>query len=75
MWYGIDTLEILWRPTRKHLRQRWRALSEEDVDQIDGDTDILIELLRERYGYTRQQAADEVAQFIQKIEREELGKA
>jgi uncharacterized protein YjbJ (UPF0337 family) len=62
---NTDILENQWKELRGKVRERWRALSEDDVEFIDGHFDVLVELLREKYGYTKQQAEEEASRFIQ----------
>ena len=68
---NTDILENQWKELRGKVRERWRALSEDDVEFIDGHFDVLVELLLEKYGYTKQQAEEEASRFIQKSSAEQ----
>lgn len=61
---STDALSTQWKEVRSKVRQRWTSLKPEDIDTIDGNVDVLVELLRERYGYTQQIAQDEVDRFL-----------
>ncbi len=43
-----------------HARRRWWKLTSEEADRVEGDREILIGRLQERFGRTREQAAREV---------------
>ena len=43
----------------------WGKLTDDDVDRIGGQKDKLIGLLQERYGYTREQAEQEIERRLQ----------
>jgi uncharacterized protein YjbJ (UPF0337 family) len=64
---SVDVFEHKWKELRSHVRPRWISLTDEDVARIDGKVDVLIELLREKYGYTEAQAETEVNRFIQEM--------
>ena len=62
---NIDVFESHWKNVRPTVRQHWQALTDADVKRIDGHIDVLIDLLREKYGYSQQLAEDEVNRFLQ----------
>jgi hypothetical protein len=59
-----DTLSHNWKELRNKVRQRWTSLSEADLKTIDGNLDVLVDLLRERYGHTQLIAEEEVDRFL-----------
>jgi uncharacterized protein YjbJ (UPF0337 family) len=59
-----DYLQTNWRNLKSKLRLRWRKISEEDITQIDGSTEELVRLLRQRYGYGKAQAEIEIHRWL-----------
>ncbi len=57
-----------WRELRKNMRPRWPAITDAEVNAIDGHVDVLVDLLEEKYGYTRSLAEDEVNRFLQDVD-------
>jgi len=49
-----------WKQMRGTLKAWWGKLADSDFDWIGGQTDKLIGLVQERYGYAREQAQQEV---------------
>ena len=49
---------------RDAVKKRWRALTDKDLDTIDGKLDKLPDLLQARYGYTRAQAEKAIDLFL-----------
>jgi uncharacterized protein YjbJ (UPF0337 family) len=49
-----------WKQMRGTLKAWWGKLADSDFDWIGGQTDKLIGLVQEKYGYTREQAQHEV---------------
>ena len=49
-----------WQQMRGTLKAWWGKLADSDFDRIGGQTDKLIGLVQERYGYAREQAQQEV---------------
>ena len=62
---NVDEFEAEWKDLRKHVRPRWQAITDAEVNRIDGHVDVLIDLLEEKYGYSRALAEDEVSRFLQ----------
>jgi uncharacterized protein YjbJ (UPF0337 family) len=50
-----DTLKEEWSQLRDRVRKRWGKLTIDDLDQIQGDSEMLVGKLQERYGRTRPQ--------------------
>lgn len=50
-----DTLKGEWGQLRGRVRKRWGKLTDDDLDQIAGDREILVGKLQERYGRAREQ--------------------
>ncbi len=62
---GRDSRDVICVELRgRTSRRRWWRLTSEEVDRIEGDREILIGRLQERYGRTREQAAREVEEWF-----------
>jgi uncharacterized protein YjbJ (UPF0337 family) len=55
-----ELFETQWAQIRTVIRDRWNNLTDEDVRQINGRLEQLINKLQQRYGYSRDTAEDEV---------------
>ena len=55
-----DVFTDQWQQMRGTLKAWWGKLTDSDFDRIGGQTDKLIGLLQEKYGYARAQAQQEV---------------
>lgn len=55
-----DILEGKWKQIRGEAKSWWGKLTDNDIERAAGKFDVLVGLLQEKYGYTRQQAADEI---------------
>ncbi len=55
-----DILKSQWRQMRGQMKQWWGALTDEDMDRINGRRDRLINTLQEKYGFTKEQATHEL---------------
>jgi len=63
-----DILSGKWKQMRGELKTWWGKLTDDDVDRIGGQKDKLIGLIQERYGYTREQAEQEVERRLQEYD-------
>jgi len=59
-----DVLRTRWKQFRSELDYRWKHLSSDELDRVQGKRDHLIVLLERRYGYARRRAEREVDLFV-----------
>ena len=64
---NVDEFEVEWKDIRKQVRPRWQAITDAEVNRIDGHVDVLVDLLEEKYGYSRTLAEDEVSRFLHDV--------
>jgi uncharacterized protein YjbJ (UPF0337 family) len=63
-----DILKGKWRQVRGDVKKWWGKLTDDDIQRIEGSKEKLTGVLQERYGYSRQAAQMQVAEFLEKIE-------
>ena len=61
-----DILQGKWRQLKGEARIQWGKLTDDDLDQVQGQAEKLVGLVQERYGYNRDQAEREVDSFVQR---------
>jgi uncharacterized protein YjbJ (UPF0337 family) len=61
---NTDMLASNWKALRSRLKERWHALTDDDLARIDGDRTVLASVLSERYTYSEEQAQTEIEQFL-----------
>jgi len=59
-----DILSGKWHQLRGDVRKVWGKLTDDELDQINGDREKLAGVLQEKYGYNRAQAEREIDQFV-----------
>jgi uncharacterized protein YjbJ (UPF0337 family) len=57
------TLKGQWLQIKGQARKQWGKLTDDEIDQIQGDAEILLGKLQQRYGYTREQAEQELERW------------
>ena len=55
-----DTFAGQWKQMRGTLKSWWGTLTDDDFERIGGRKDKLIGVIQEKYGYSREQAQNEV---------------
>ena len=60
-----DVITKHWAELRGKMRAHWLALTEDDLKTVDGKSEVLLELLREKYGYTAAQAQAQLDKFLE----------
>jgi len=55
-----DILKGKWKQLKGEAQKQWGKLTDDEIDQIEGDATKLAGLVQERYGKTREQAEEEV---------------
>ena len=63
---NADVLKGKWQQLKGEARVQWGRLTDDDLDQIQGNAEKLAGKLQERYGYAQEQAKKEVDEFIRK---------
>lgn len=48
---------------KDRIKQRWRRLSEEEIEELETRSDILVLRLQEHYGWDREEAERQVREF------------
>lgn len=65
-----EILKGKWLRVKGDVRNWWKRITDEEVDQIQGDTEKFIAKLQERYGLEREQAERELNDFLMMPNRE-----
>lgn len=63
-----DLVKGKWKLIRGNAPKWWGKLTEDDLDSIDGNRYQLIGKLQERYGYSKDRAAQEVNQRLKELD-------
>ncbi|HSB89051.1 MAG TPA: CsbD family protein [Anaerolineales bacterium] len=63
-----DVLEGQWRQIRGEAKAWWGKLTDSDLDRAAGKFDVLAGLIQEKYGYTRQKAAEAINERVSEYE-------
>jgi uncharacterized protein YjbJ (UPF0337 family) len=59
-----DILEGKWKQVLGEIKETWGELTDDELDQIGGRYDKLIGKLQEKYGYSREEAEEELDRFL-----------
>jgi uncharacterized protein YjbJ (UPF0337 family) len=61
---NTDVLKGKWNQLKGNVRKQWGKLTDDDVDQIQGDSEILLGRIQERYGRTKEEAQQEIDRWM-----------
>ena len=59
-----DILKGNWKQFRGEVQKQWGKLTYDDLDVIQGEYTKLVGRIQERYGYARDEAENEVNEFL-----------
>jgi uncharacterized protein YjbJ (UPF0337 family) len=62
---NTDTLKGQWNQLKGQLKVQWGKLTDDDLDKIEGNRDILIGKLQEHYGRTRDEVERDVDLWLE----------
>ncbi len=65
-----DRFRGAWRRLKGNLKREWGKLTDDDLMQIDGNMDLLIGKLQQRYGYSKEQAERDYEEWIRTQRRD-----
>lgn len=60
-----DILKGQWMQLKGKIRQQWGKLTDDDLDKIQGNAEMLIGRIQEQYGKTREQAEKELDRWME----------
>jgi uncharacterized protein YjbJ (UPF0337 family) len=55
-----DIVEGKWKQVRGEAKGWWGKLTDDDLERAGGKFDVLTGMLQEKYGYSRERAAQEI---------------
>ncbi len=61
---NTDILKGKWHQLKGEAKVQWGKLTDDDLDQVEGESEKLVGRVQERYGYDRSRAQDEVDRFF-----------
>jgi len=61
---NAETLKGQWHQVKGQLRKQWGKLTDDDLEQAQGDAEVLAGRIQERYGYAKDQAKKEVDRWL-----------
>jgi len=67
-----DMFKGKWLQMRGDIKQKWGKLTDDEMDQINGQYDKLVGSIQERYGYSRDRAEKEVDRFMTDHDRNSM---
>jgi uncharacterized protein YjbJ (UPF0337 family) len=57
-----------WKQVRGEARVWWGKLTDDDLDKVAGQFDVFVGLLQEKYGYSREQAEEDIEKRMNEYE-------
>ena len=61
---NTEILQGKWHHLKGSAKAQWGKLTDDELDQVDGNAEKLVGLVQERYGYAKQRAEQEVDSFL-----------
>ena len=63
-----DIVEGKWKQMKGEAKSWWGKLTDDDLDRAAGKFDVLTGMLQEKYGYSRERAANEIDKRVTEYE-------
>ncbi len=63
-----DIFKGKWKQIRGEAKAWWGKLTDDNLDRASGKFDVMVGLLQEKYGYTREHAIDEIDKRVTEYE-------
>lgn len=61
---NVDIAQGKWRQMKGQIQEKWGKLTDDDIDQIDGNAERFCGMVQERYGLSRDQAEKEFNRLV-----------
>jgi uncharacterized protein YjbJ (UPF0337 family) len=59
-----DILKGKWKEIKGEVKVKWGKLTDDDLAQVEGNTEKLLGILQQKYGYAKDKAEQEYKDFI-----------
>jgi uncharacterized protein YjbJ (UPF0337 family) len=59
-----DILKGNWKEFRGKVKKQWGKLTDDELDQVNGESDILIGKIQKAYGKSKEEAQHEVEEML-----------
>jgi uncharacterized protein YjbJ (UPF0337 family) len=59
-----DILKGKWKEIKGEVKVKWGKLTDDDLAQVEGNSEKLLGLLQQKYGYAKDNAEQEYKDFI-----------
>lgn len=59
-----DVIEGKWKQFTGSVKEKWGDLTDDEVDQINGSKEKLSGKLQEKYGWTKEEADNQIDEFV-----------
>ena len=63
-----DFLAGKWEQLKDQIQEQWDKLTDEELNQIKGHREVLLDKLQEKYGYSREEAERKLESFVDQAE-------
>ena len=61
---NTDVMKGKWLQLKGEVRRQWGKLTDDDIDQIEGNSEKIVGKLQERYGWAKDEAQREFDDFL-----------
>jgi len=62
-----DQVQGKWKQYKGNMRQKWGKLTDDDFDVINGQRDVLVGKIQERYGTAKDAAENQVDEWVNSL--------
>lgn len=59
-----DIVEGKWKQFKGSVKEKWGELTDDELDQIDGNKDKLAGKLQEKYGWSKEEADNKIDDYF-----------
>jgi uncharacterized protein YjbJ (UPF0337 family) len=60
---NAEQIKGQWLQIKGEIRKQWGKLTDDELDQIAGEKDVLVGMLQKKYGITKEEAEKQVKNF------------
>lgn len=68
---NADVLKGSWKQIKGEIKKKWGQLTDDELDQMEGDQDKVLGALQKKYGFTKDQAREHWDDFVDDYEARE----
>jgi uncharacterized protein YjbJ (UPF0337 family) len=70
--FDTEVLRTKWKDISQEARKKWDSISEKDLEKVKGNATLMVSLVQEKFGISKEDASKKVEELLAKYPKDEI---